>query len=200
MVVWPSGNPGYRIYGRGSGRPAHLFGRRSPGALAMSRQYRHTPAGAGQAPPGPRPVGMGAPQPGIQVVHARAPRVGPSAAELDGVTLPPPLVLGERAGKVSDPQDYVAASPPGRLNGVPETFDDDRCVCCGGEGAALVTVGRAVLCDACVMTAVDAVRAEMPRRRLMLAMERLAAGTVSIETVEAVERLVSGQTDRKTDV
>jgi hypothetical protein len=51
------------------------------------------------------------------------------------------------------------------------------------------TVNGPVVCAQCVERLVDAVRAELPRRRLRLAMERLAAGTVSIEMVEAVERL-----------
>jgi hypothetical protein len=57
------------------------------------------------------------------------------------------------------------------------------------------------ICGRCVERLVDALRAELPRRRLRLAMERLAAGTVSIETVEAVERLAAKQTaPEKTDV
>jgi hypothetical protein len=165
----------------------------------MPRVYKSTPpAPGGAAPPGPRPQGMSA-RPGIQVVSARAPRVGPSAAELDGVTLPAPIRLADTPPRErhEDLADMLGHSLPSRP--APATFDDDRCVCCGGEGALLVTVGRAVLCDGCVMQAVDAVRAEMPRRRLRLAMERLAAGTVSIETVEAIERMVPQAADRKTD-
>lgn len=181
----------------------------------MTRVYKSTPAGSSGAPPGPRPPGMAPQRPGIQVVARREPRQGKSAAELDGVQLPPPLGLGAgaqtRQRVVIDEDDSVLSNDrtdghDSRLsNGagdqpsnLPATFDDDRCAGCGGEGAILVTVGRVVLCDACVMAAVDAVRAEMPRRRLRLAMERLAAGTVSIETVEAIERMVPQQTDNKT--
>ena len=53
-----------------------------------------------------------------------------------------------------------------------------------------------LVCGACVERLVDAMRAELPRRRLRLAMERLAAGTVSIEMVEAVERLVGTHADQ----
>ena len=46
-----------------------------------------------------------------------------------------------------------------------------------------------MVCGACVERLVDAMRLELPRRRLRLAMERLMAGSVSIETVEAVEKM-----------
>ncbi len=52
-----------------------------------------------------------------------------------------------------------------------------------------------MVCGACVDRLIDAMRQELPRRRLRLAMERLAAGPVSAETLATIERLALQPTD-----
>ena len=81
---------------------------------------------------------------------------------------------------------------------------EPMCRVCGATEPSEVVVriekiNEVALCGACIELLVDALRAELPRRRLRLAMERLASGTVSIEMVEQVERLAGYQTAKAKD-
>lgn len=58
--------------------------------------------------------------------------------------------------------------------------------------AVIVEVGSIRICDDCAMKAVDLIQAELPRRRLRLAMERLLAGEVTETLVVEIERLSGG--------
>lgn len=157
----------------------------------MTRVYKSTPAAGSGAPPGPRPPHQ-TQRAGIQVVTRRPERIGPTAAEMTDGVVPPLKLVDDSMLSQSGGHDSMlsngAARPAPHL---PATFDDDRCAACGGAGALLVTVGRVVLCDACVMLGVDAVRDELPRRRLRLAMERLAAGPVSLEMLATIEAMAN---------
>lgn len=176
----------------------------------MTRVYKSTPPANGPAPPGPRPQGMG-PRPGVQAVVARKPRVGPSAYEADGERLPPPLNLAAEAQhsaafngarEQSDIQLETFSTGTARsLPGNP-AIEFQFCILCGvsDKDAALLIDARDDdqvqlghdghrVCDKCVERLMTRLHSEIPKRRLRLALERMMAGEVSAETVEAVERL-----------
>jgi len=168
---------------------------------AVTRRYGTTVT-SGHGPPGPpraAPV-----RHGVVVVPVRAPRVGKSAAEEDGVAPTPPIDYAAEAGvapavvgRATSEIDNILSTSGGQ-HAVTQ-FDDETCAGCGraaADVAVLVTVRRIVVCDECVMAAVDAVQQEMPRRRLRLAMERLAQGPVTAEMLEVVERLAARQDER----
>ena len=170
----------------------------------MTRRYAPGTGSSGGARLTPSPTPQG-PRAGIQVVAARKPRVGPSAAEeVDGTVAP--IDLRAEAGVAEPTHDSTLSN--GLRQHVVNHFEGltveqaFQCCFCGKGGqddllipgiAGTVPDGRSPqVCAACIERLIDALRAELPRRRLRLAMERLAAGTVSIEMVEAVERLAAG--------
>ena len=74
---------------------------------------------------------------------------------------------------------------------------DPMCGCCGATEASEIIVRIEItepvsLCGACIELLVDKLRSELPRRRLRLAMERLASGEVTPEMLKIIEDLSSG--------
>ena len=133
-------------------------------------------------------------------MRARAPRVGPSAAEeVDGAVAPIDL----RAGLPMPAFEYQSEIPHDSTLSNGETGQHvvkfSFCLFCGSSdkddilipGYPAPTADTTRVCGQCIERLIDALRAELPRRRLRLAMERLAAGTVSIEMVEQIERMAT---------
>lgn len=169
----------------------------------MTRTYKHTPAGGGG------PMGAGAiptsmqPRPGLVRVPVR--RKG-----VQQVYEPEPEIEDEV------PVDYVemetlehAAEQIERVHNSTAYFPQSEqvlavCVVCAATESTdvLVTIAKVneiSVCGSCVERLMEATRAELPRRRLRLAMERLAAGAVSLDVVEQIEKLAAGQYPVKTD-
>lgn len=107
-----------------------------------------------------------------------------------------PLAAPER-GRHDDLAGMLEQKPvynPGRLDLTPDPVS--RCLLCERsepECAVLVELHSGHICDQCTEEAIDLVKQELPKRRLRLAMERMLAGQVSIETVEMIERMSGGK-------
>jgi hypothetical protein len=102
---------------------------------------------------------------------------------------PPPLSVGEAP---------AATQPIAPVNGSAPSAPS--CMFCDNTEASDTLIpgfpdggSDYLVCGACVERLVDAMRLELPRRRLRLAMERLMAGSVSIEMVEQIEKLAEVQ-------
>ena len=159
----------------------------------MTRRYQPGAAGGGTQRLTPSPTPQG-PRAGVQVVRARAPRVGPSAAEeVDGTIAP--IDLRAEAG-VAEPTHDSTLSNGSRQHVVIQ----GSCCFCGHteEDDVLVLApgpyppgGERRVCGECIEHLLGSAKAELPRRRLKIAMSMLATGNVSPEMLATIEGIAT---------
>ena len=72
--------------------------------------------------------------------------------------------------------------------------DKDAAILVDGRDEDMAELGHVghKVCDKCIERLIDRLRTELPRRRLRLAMERLASGEVTPEMLKIIEDLSSG--------
>ena len=153
------------------------------------RRYTKATTSGGGMPSGP-PRGQQRRE-GVIAVAAKRPMEEPVARSSD--TLRHATPNGEPAYGLED-MAIEREEVMRRLN----RARSPQCSCCGrGEDVDVLVKAPGPepahkICGTCVEALVDTLRAELPRRRLRLAMERMMAGPIDAATVEAVEKMAGG--------